>query len=29
MPLAEGPAAFSRLADAPDGTAKILLKPGA
>jgi threonine dehydrogenase-like Zn-dependent dehydrogenase len=29
MPLDEGPAAFSRLADAPDGTAKILLNPGA
>jgi threonine dehydrogenase-like Zn-dependent dehydrogenase len=29
MPLAEGPAAFTRLADAPDATAKILLKPGA
>jgi threonine dehydrogenase-like Zn-dependent dehydrogenase len=29
MPLAEGAAAFTRLADAPDGTAKILLKPGA
>ena len=28
MPLVEGPAAFSRLADAPDGTAKILLRPG-
>jgi threonine dehydrogenase-like Zn-dependent dehydrogenase len=28
MPLNEGLAAFSRLADAPDGTAKILLRPG-
>ena len=28
MPLDRGLAAFSRLADAPDGTAKILLKPG-
>lgn len=28
MPLEEGLAAFSRLSDAPDGTAKILLKPG-
>ena len=28
MPLRDGPAAFSRLADAPDGTAKILLRPG-
>ncbi len=27
MPLDDGLAAFSRLADAPDGTAKILLKP--
>ena len=29
MPLTEGPAAFARLADAPDATAKILLQPGA
>ena len=29
MPLADGPAAFSRLADAPDATAKILLQPAA
>jgi threonine dehydrogenase-like Zn-dependent dehydrogenase len=28
MPLRDGLAAFSRLADAPDGTAKILLRPG-
>jgi threonine dehydrogenase-like Zn-dependent dehydrogenase len=28
-PLTEGPAAFARLADAPDATAKILLQPGA
>ncbi len=28
MPLEDGLAAFSRLADAPDGTAKILLQPG-
>ena len=27
MPLDDAPAAFARLADAPDGTAKILLKP--
>jgi threonine dehydrogenase-like Zn-dependent dehydrogenase len=29
MPLEDGLAAFSRLADAPDGTAKILLQPKA
>lgn len=29
MPLADGLAAFSRLADAPDATAKILLQPAA
>ncbi len=28
MPLEDGLTAFSRLADAPDGTAKILLRPG-
>jgi threonine dehydrogenase-like Zn-dependent dehydrogenase len=28
MPLEDGLAAFSRLADTPDGTAKILLRPG-
>jgi threonine dehydrogenase-like Zn-dependent dehydrogenase len=28
MPLEEGPAAFSRLADTPDEIAKILLRPG-
>jgi hypothetical protein len=27
MPLEQGLAAFSRLADAPDATAKILLQP--
>ena len=28
MPLEDGLAAFSRLADTPDGAAKILLRPG-
>lgn len=28
MPLEDGLAAFTRLVDAPDGTAKILLRPG-